>query len=69
MTNATICFFTYFLLVFLMSVFHVRKCNGSYLSCFYEPPSRGIKFTISIDELVQKNQPISCTHVGFKVLL
>ena len=69
MTNATISFFTYFLLVFLMSIFHVRKCNGSYLSCFYESPSRGMKFNTSIDELVQKNKPISSTQVGFKVLL
>ena len=37
MINATACFFTHFLLVFLMSNFDVRSYNDSYLSYFYAP--------------------------------
>ena len=33
MINATICFFTHLLLVFLMSNFDVRKYDGASLCC------------------------------------
>ena len=52
MINATICCFTHFVLVFLMSNCDIRKHNGSYLSCYYA--SRSIKFTTFIDESVKK---------------
>ena len=65
MIYATICFFTHFLLAFLMSKFDVRRYNGSYLSCFYA--SRPMKFTTFIDESVEKKK-ISNTRGGFKVL-
>ena len=66
MINATICFFTYFLLVFLMSNFDVKRYNGLYLSCCYAP--RPIKFTFFIDESVGKSKSISSPHGGFKIL-
>ena len=52
--NATICFFTHFHVVFLMSDFDVRRYNGSYLSCSYA--SHAMKFTTFIEELVEKNK-------------
>ena len=64
--NATICFFTHFHVVFLMSNFDVRRYNGSYLSCSYA--SRAMKFTTFIDELVEKDKSIFNTHGGFKIV-
>ena len=52
MVNATICFFTHFLLVFLMPNVDVRRYNDSYLSYCYAP--RPMKLTTFIDESVQK---------------
>ena len=54
MINATICcfFFTYLPLAFLMSIFDVRRYNGSYLSCSYAAHS--MEFTASIDVSVEK---------------
>ena len=67
MINATICFFSHLLLVFLMPDFYVRRYDGTYLSWAYIP--RQMKFTMSIDESVEKNKPISSKHRGFKILL
>ena len=50
--NASICFFIYLLLVFLMSIFDVRRYNGSYLSCSYA--LRPMKFIAFIAESVEK---------------
>ena len=61
MINATISFFTHFLLVFLMSIFDVRGYNGSCWSCSYAP--RPVKFTTVIDKSVRKNNPIPI-HTG-----
>ena len=66
MINATILFFTHFLLVFVMSEFDVTRHNGSYLSCCYAPCP--MKFTTFIDESVGKNKSISSKHGGFKIL-
>ena len=46
MITATICFFTHLLLVFLMSIFDVKRYNRSYLSCGYVPCP--VKFTAFI---------------------
>ena len=54
MISATICFFTHFFLVFLMSNFDVRRCNCSYLSCSHALCP--MKFTIFIDESLEKNK-------------
>ena len=66
MINATTCFCTHLLLIFSMSIFDVRRYNGSYLSCSYVP--RPMKFTVSIDESVEKVKSISSKHGGFKFL-
>ena len=44
MTNATICFFNHLLLVFLNSIFDIRRYNGSHLSYAYIPPSDEIYY-------------------------
>ena len=45
-------FFTHLLLVFLISIFDVRRYNGAYLSCAYV--SRPMKFTTFIDKSQEK---------------
>ena len=66
MINASTCFFTHWLLVFLTSVFDVRRYNCSCLSCSYAP--RPMKITAFIVESVEKNMSISSTHRCFKIL-
>ena len=50
--DATLCFFTHLLLVFLTSISDIKRYNGSYLSCSYD--TRPMKFTVFISELVEK---------------
>ena len=47
-------FFTHLLLVFLMSIFDVRRYNGSHLNCSYAP--RPMKITAFIVESVAKHK-------------
>ena len=49
--NTTICFFN-LLLVFLMSIFDIRRYGGAYLSC----ASRLIILTTHVDESIEKNE-------------
>ena len=49
MINASICLFT-----LLLSIFHVRRYDGEYLSCADVPCT--MKFTTFIDESVGKKQ-------------
>ena len=66
MINATFCFFTHLLFVFLISIFDIKRFNDAYLSCTYVP--RTVKFTTFIDESVGKNKLISSKPAGHKIL-
>ena len=63
MVNANTCFFNHLIVVFLISIFEVRRCNSAYLSCVYVP--RLVKFTTFIDESVGKNKLVSRIHEGY----
>ena len=67
MTNATFCFFTHLLFIFLISIFDVERFNDAYLSCTYVP--RTVKFTTFIDESVGKYKSISSKPAGHTILL
>ena len=47
-------FYSSAFIIFLISIFHVRRYDGEYLSCAYVPCT--MKFTTFIDESVAKKQ-------------
>ena len=64
MVNATIFFHSFPFSFLLISIFDVRRYNGSYELLMW---LRLMKFTAFNDELVEKTKSISNTHGGFKI--